>query len=379
MDGAAVDLFGCSVSVAGTRWPGRGGEGPVGGADTGSVYVYVRTGTVWTEQQALSAFDVGSNASFGFSTSISGDTVVVGARYADTGGGLDAGSAYVFVRAGTTWTQEQKLLPSDGAAGDFFGSSVSISGDTVAVGASSADTPGGFGFNTGAAYMFARAGTIWTEQQKLRPPDDPSGDVFGSSVSLSGDTLAVGVPSDDTLGAPAAGSVSVFVRSGTTWALEQKIRALDPTPVPSSLLGAVYGRRWCSGRRRRPAGGAVYVLLRLGSWCDARSRPGGRRAVRPGVAYRGTPSWWARLSAQPPRARACVRRRLARDGAATSSRPTGPGRLRPYVRSPRYRGGGGAGDDIVVPDAGSVYVFVVSGTTWTEQQKLLSDGGKANA
>ena len=98
--------------------------------------MFVRSGTTWTEQQKLLASDGAAGDYFGFSVSVSGDTVVVGASLDDTPGGVDAGSAYVFVRSGTTWTEQQKLLASDGAAGDDFGYSVSVSGDTVVVGAS---------------------------------------------------------------------------------------------------------------------------------------------------------------------------------------------------------------------------------------------------
>ena len=336
-DAAPFDAFGCSVAVSGdTAVAGAcGGEGPVGGPDTGSAYVFVRAGALWTQQQELSAFDVGSSASFGYSTSISGDTVVVGARYADTAGGPDAGSAYVFVRSGATWTQEQKLLASDGAAGDFFGTSVSVSGDTVAVGASSADTPGGFGFNTGAAYVFARAGTTWTEEQKLRSLDSAAIDLFGSSVSLSGETLVVGAWSDDTLGAADSGAVYVFVRSGAAWTLQTKLRPFPFDTTPGARFGwsvSVSGDTLVVGAPAPGLVGAAYVFQRSGT------------------------TWFYQQKLVAPAGATQFGQSVAVSGDTV------------VVGSPL--GGPGA--------AGSATVFVRSGTSWTEQQTLVASDGAPN-
>jgi uncharacterized repeat protein (TIGR01451 family) len=132
---------------------------------------------------------------------------VVGA-YQDDTGGADAGSAYVFVRSGTVWSQQQKLLAADGAATDFFGYSVSVFGDTAVVGAYQDDTAGGS--NAGSAYVFVRSGAVWTAQPKLIAPDGAASDNFGISVSVSGDTAVVGAYQDDTAGVANAGSAYVF-------------------------------------------------------------------------------------------------------------------------------------------------------------------------
>ena len=102
----------------------------------------------------------------------------------------DQGSAYVFVRSGGVWTQQQKLVAPDGAARDDFGFSVAISGETVVVGASRDD--GAACENQGAAYVFVRSGGVWTLQQKLVAPDAVAGDGFGFSVAISGETVVVG-------------------------------------------------------------------------------------------------------------------------------------------------------------------------------------------
>ena len=100
---------------------------------------------------------------------ISADTVVVGAVTDSTPGGAQSGSAYVFVRSGQTWSEQQKLVASDAAADDLFGVSVSVSGDTAVVGAYADDVPGGM--NAGSAYVFVRSGTTWSQQQKLLASD----------------------------------------------------------------------------------------------------------------------------------------------------------------------------------------------------------------
>jgi hypothetical protein len=106
------------------------------------------------------------------------------------------GSVRIFVRSGTTWTAQQTLTASDGAVGDQFGSSVSLSGDTLAVGVRS-DTIGFGPQDQGSVRIFVRSGTTWFAQATLTASDGAAGDSFGNSVSLDGDTLAVGVQFDD--------------------------------------------------------------------------------------------------------------------------------------------------------------------------------------
>ena len=130
--------------------------------------------------------------------SISGDTAVVGAG-SDDDNGESSGSAYAFVRSGTTWTEQAKLTASDGASSDGFGSAIFISGDTAVVGTRFAD----------AAYVFVRSGTTWAEQHKLTANGAPTGDFFGNFVSVSGDTAVVGAYHEDA-GGTNAGAAYVF-------------------------------------------------------------------------------------------------------------------------------------------------------------------------
>src|ERR1019366_7706367 len=193
--------------------------------DSGAAYVFVRNGTTWTQEAYLKASNPDGGLGlyydgdlFGSSVAVSGDTVVVGARGEDSSAaGVNGdqsdnsapgfGAAYVFVRNGTTWTQQAYLKASntDGGLdiynGDYFGGSVAVSGDTVVVGAGSEDSSA-TGVNgdqsdnsatyAGAAYVFVRSGTNWTQQAYLKASNTDPGDSFGMSVSVSGGTVIVG-------------------------------------------------------------------------------------------------------------------------------------------------------------------------------------------
>ncbi|HEX9696581.1 MAG TPA: Ig-like domain-containing protein, partial [Actinomycetota bacterium] len=138
--------------------------------------------------------------------SVSGDTAVVGSWF-DDDAGSSSGSAYVFSRSGATWTEQAKLTASDAAAGDDFGVSVSVSGDAAVVGSWFDDDAGS---SSGSAYVFSRSGSTWTQQAKLTATDAAAFDDFGVSVSVSGDTAVVGSVFDDDAG-PDSGSAYVFV------------------------------------------------------------------------------------------------------------------------------------------------------------------------
>jgi FG-GAP repeat protein len=178
---------------------------------------------VWVEQQKLLATDGAAADELGFSVALSGDSAILGAHL-DDDLGADAGSAYVFVRSGSLWNQQQKLVASDGAAGDQFGFSVALSGDTAVIGAPWNDGPG---LDAGAAYTFVRSNGIWSQEQKLVAVDAMPNDGLGSAVGLDGNTALIGAPYDDDQ-AYDAGSVYVFVRSGA-WLQQQKLLASDGT------------------------------------------------------------------------------------------------------------------------------------------------------
>ena len=234
-DGEAEDIFGSDVSISGEGSYAL--VGAQGDNDTGSVYVFVRTGSMWAEQAKLVASDAETSDSFGANVAISADGsyALVGAANTDDAGS-SSGSAYVFVRTGSTWTEQAKLTASDGAASDFFGIAVAISADgSVALVGASLDDDNGSA--SGSAYLFVRTGSTWTEQAKLTASNGVALDGFGRDVALSGDgTVAlVGASGPDIL-ASGAGSAYVFVPTGSTWTEQARLTASDGT------AGDAFGR-----------------------------------------------------------------------------------------------------------------------------------------
>jgi cysteine-rich repeat protein len=208
-DGAAHDFFGGSVSLFGDTAVISASHDDVYGPDSGAAYVFVRDGTNWTQQAKLLPSDGGATDYFGWGLAVFGDTALIGARW-DDDNGLDSGSAYVFVRDDMTWTQQAKLLPSDGAAGDHFGR-VALYGDTALVGAILSDDNGS---ESGSAYVFVRNGTNWTRQAKLLPSDGAAGDFFGVGTSVSGDVAWVGANRDDDNGENSGAAYVFRLRCG---------------------------------------------------------------------------------------------------------------------------------------------------------------------
>jgi hypothetical protein len=264
-DGTAGDNFGLSVSLDGDTALIGAPFHDDNGADAGSAYMFTRTGTTWTQQRKLLASDPAAGDCFGGSVSLSGDTALIGAPY-DDDNGADSGSVYMFTRTGTTWTQQQKLHASDGAAGDQFGFPVSLDGDTALIGAYYNDDNGA---NSGSAYVFTRTGTTWTQQQKILAPDGATGDCFGDSVSLSGDTALIGAEYDDDNG-DSSGSAYIFIRTGTTWTQQQKLHASDGAVSEdfgnsvslegdTALIGAL------NNADNGGSSGSAYVFIRTGT------------------------------------------------------------------------------------------------------------------
>jgi hypothetical protein len=221
-DGVADDYFGYSVSISGDLAiigaPGNDDKG----SGSGSAYIFKRNGTSWVEQAKLIASDGAPYEWFGWSVSISGDVAIVGAHY-DDDNGSNSGSAYIFKFDGTNWIQQAKLLPSDGAANDWFGWSVSISGDAAIAGAYGDDDNGA---DSGSAYIFKWDGTNWIEQAKLLASDGAAGDEFSYSVSISGNVAIAGAHLDDDNGSD-SGSAYIFKWDGINWIQQAKLLASD--------------------------------------------------------------------------------------------------------------------------------------------------------
>ncbi|MBS1788049.1 MAG: putative Ig domain-containing protein [Acidobacteria bacterium] len=248
-DGQAYDLFGYTVALDGNTALVGAPYDEVTHTDQGSVYVFVRTDTGWTLQQKLFAQDGEPGDKFGSAVAISGNTALIGAPEDDEGTNLEFGSAYVFVRSGTVWTQQQKLSPNGGLAGALFGSAVALDGNTALVGAYLQTITPSF-FTSGAAYVFVRNGTTWTQQQRLLSNDFQDGDFFGFGVALDGDTALVGAP-NHSVSIGGQGAAYIFTRSGTVWTQQPRLTAAQPTAgdqfgfaVALSGDKAVIGAHW---------------------------------------------------------------------------------------------------------------------------------------
>ena len=286
-DAQPGDRFGYSVAISGDtaivgapyEWGGAGDSA----SESGAVYVFVRSGTTWTEQQILRASNAQANDYFGWSVSVSGDSTIVGAYKED--GATDtlsgSGAAYVFTRSAGTWTEQQILRASNAQSDDEFGHSVAIDGDTAIVGAPKEDGATDTLAQSGAAYVFVRSGTTWTEQQILRASDAQADDLFGWSVAISGDTAIVGAYHEDggaTDPKSDSGAAYVFTRSGTTWTEQQILRASDAQDNDAfGYSVAIDGDTAIVGAPSEDGGvgnplsdsGAAYVFTRSGStWTE---------------------------------------------------------------------------------------------------------------
>ncbi|UCC31980.1 MAG: hypothetical protein JSU86_06810, partial [Phycisphaerales bacterium] len=217
-DGAPDDQFGSSLAVSGDAVV----VGAFGHGDGGAAYVFRFNGSQWAQEQRLLASDGSAGDSFGYSVAVSGNVALIGAYGVDDNG-ASSGSAYVFRFDGTEWAEEQKLLAADGAAYDFFGVSVALSGGVAVVGAYLDDDQGA---SSGSAYVFRFNGSRWTEEQKLVAADGAADDRFGGSVSVSGDVIVVGAVQDDDNG-PNSGSAYAYGFNGSTWAEEEKLLPAD--------------------------------------------------------------------------------------------------------------------------------------------------------
>jgi hypothetical protein len=224
-DGTSSDQFGRSVAVSGDV--AVVGARLAGSNSPGKAYIFRYNGATWVQEQRLLNPDYGIADWFGTSVAVDGDVVVVGTPRDNNTNGNNAGAAYVyrFDAPSSVWVLEPKLTASDGAFDDRFGARVAVSGDVVVVGSVLDDDND---TNSGSAYVFRYNGLSWDEEQKLLPSDGAAEDRFGNSVAVSGETVAVGSHQDDDQGTN-SGSVYVFdFDSGSgSWPLTQKLLASD--------------------------------------------------------------------------------------------------------------------------------------------------------
>jgi len=252
LDGSEWSFLGHSVAVSGdvaviSTSPDSERNEP------GAAYVFVRMGAIWTQQAKLLAADGATTDRFGHSVSVSGDVAVIGASW-DDDLGAHSGAAYVFVRDGITWTQQAKLLAADGAAASQFGEAVALSGDVAVIGAPHDG-------ECGSAYVFVRNGTSWTQQAKLTPADADHCLVqlyqFGQSVALSGEVAMIGAPFDD--------SAYVFARDGATWTQQAKLLAADGGRGHFFGISVAVSGDVAVVGARRDGDGSAYVFGRNGN------------------------------------------------------------------------------------------------------------------
>jgi hypothetical protein len=275
--------------------------------------VYPLTIDPIAQQAYLKASNTDELDYFGYSVAVSGDTVVVATPYEDSSAtgidgnqtdnsATDSGAAYVFVRNGTTWSQQGYLKASNTAADDLFGNSVAVSSDTIVVGAHGEDSIAtGVNGNqadnsasvSGAAYVFVRSGGVWSQQAYLKASNTEAGDVFGYKVALSGDTIVVGAAGEDSSAtgvngnqannsADASGAAYVFVRNGGVWSQQAYLKASntgindhfgssvavwDDTVVIGALFedSGATGVNGNQADNSASASGAAYVFVRSGT------------------------------------------------------------------------------------------------------------------
>lgn len=319
------------------------------------------------QQAYLKASNPGVRDLFGAPVAVSGDTVVVGAPYEDSSDFVvngdqadnsapEAGAAYVFVRNGTTWTQQAYLKASNTDPNDIFGSAVAISGDTVVIGAIGEDSAA-LGVNgnqadnsssgSGAVYVFVRNGIAWSQQAYLKPSNYSPGYSFGGAVTISGDTVGVGSNYSN------AGAAYVFIRSGTTWTWQAFLRASSPYANDKfGFSAALSGDTLVVGAPGEDGlssgSGAAYVFVRSGaSWAQQaylkESNPGAGDSFGYSVAISGD---------------------MVVVGA--------------YGEDSNATGVNGNQSDNSAVDSGAAYVFGRHGTTWGQEAYLKASNTAAS-
>jgi len=308
-----------------------------GGNDAGAAYLYRWNGTKWIEFKKLVAADGAAEDYFGYGVGISGDYAIVGACWDDDAADK-SGSAYIFRWTGSDWVQEAKLTADDGGTDNRFGISVAIDGNYAMVGAFFDED---LGTRSGSAYIFKRDGSTWIQQAKLLASDGAAQDWFGVSTALDDDYAVVGSRYHDNGAISDAGAVYVFKRSGTAWFEQQKLVAGDGAAADLFHQCSIAGSWLAVGAYQHDAkaknAGAVYLFQRNGEvWSE-------RQKI---VADDGAEGdfFGAHTS-------------LYEEGLAVGA----------YL------------DDDNGKDSGSLYIFRYDGSQWRQETKIIaSDGEEAD-
>jgi hypothetical protein len=352
--------------------------------NAGAIYVFTRSGSVWTQQAYIKASNTGTGDRFGTSVGISGDTIVVGAPGEASDGSApsinsaaSAGAVYVFTRSGGTWTQQAYIKASVVDAGDRFGTAVSISGNTIVVGAVGEDSniAGNQADNnaadSGAVYIFTRSGAAWAQQAYIKASNIGAGDQFGSTVSLDLDTLAVGSPfersnatgvggNENDNSAANAGSVYVFIRSANAWSQQAYIKASNTDA--GDRFGhsvSVSGDTLAVGAHKENGNG---IGINPGAGAQADNSLGASGAV---YVFVRSASVWTQQS--------YVKASNTGVGDEFGSHVTVDGNTLTVgapLEDSNAIGSGGDQTNNSATNSGAVYVFNRVGTTWTQQAYL---------
>ncbi|WP_277543585.1 hypothetical protein [Haloarcula laminariae] len=357
-DGDADDRFGETVAISGDGTAilvGAPGDEVPNGASSGSTYVFTTAGESWSQQTKLVVDDGNNGDAFGYSVAVSSDanTALVGnISTVQSSDESNSGSAYVFENSDGTWSRQTKLVPNDSDQYDEFGYSVALSSDgtTAIIGAPSDDDPyGGTYTGGGSAYVFDNAGNSWTQRTKLAANDGDSGDNFGFSVAVSGDgtTAIIGAYNDEDPNGSSAGSAYVFDGSGRSWNQQTKLTANGGNSYDrygysatisadgtTALLGAIDDDGTADSRA-----GAVYVFKNSGEMWSQQD------ILTPHDGKQGD-NFGNVVAISRDATTAII-------GAINDSTPNGAA-------------------------AGSTYIFDGSDGSWSQQAKLVPDGGDDN-
>ena len=199
------------------------------GLTAGAAFVYRLTGADWVREVKLVPDDIAVGDHFGSSVSVSGDTIVVGADHQDAAG-VDAGAAYVFQFDGSQWIQQVKLLPADLGPDDRFGNAVAVSGNAILVGAIIQDDNGNL---SGALYPFINDGSGWSQQDKILPNDNDAGDFFGASIRFDGARAIVGAFGNESNETATAGNAQACQAAVDRWIQNANGDWIECTNVPN--------------------------------------------------------------------------------------------------------------------------------------------------
>lgn len=332
-DGYTDDFFGVSVAIDGDYAVVGADIDDDNGSNSGSVYIFHREDNVWSEQAKIIASDGEPGDLFGKSVSIDGNYIIVGANWSDDNGTM-SGSAYIFKRIGNIWSEVEKLTASNAGTMDEFGYTVSISGDYAVVGAYKNEVTG---IGTGSAYVFKRTGDNWVEQVRLNSSDAEDGDLFGFSVAIDGTYIVVGAYEGDYSGFHPS---YIFHRIGNVW-YEQAIL------IPNDRGGYCFGKS--------VAINGAYALI--GAYAD---NVNGSRSGSAYIFHRTGTTWIQQVKITPS------------DGSANDY----------FGLAVSISGNnaiiGAHNNDDFGSNSGSAYIFNRVGHIWSEQpQKLTASDGES--